>query len=222
MLYQFQVHNIGNRQFSTLRSAHHEKSVLRGKCSFYLIGCFLTTCFSQRPRLPLLQLKSGDQFAHLSFFVELLKPTPPENLLALLSYPNYPFLSLQLSGKRNDMNMNKMTYQPSKELLAKAEKEFSLLMASVPNHVATSHMSVCSYELFRRAKPTECHIFCYLRSRICTRQNTDTRQHSNWIFKKSLKKNPLQQVFSFCLQFLVDAKGKCSKRYIVRLKTTSL
>lgn len=67
------------------------------------------------------------------------------------------------------MHMNKMTYQPSEELLAKAEKKLSLLMASVPNHAATSHMSACSYELFRRAKPTERHRFCHLRSRIWTR-----------------------------------------------------
>ena len=92
----------------------------------------------------------SDQFAHPNFFVELLKPTSPENLLTILSNPNYPFLGLWLPGKKkNDMKMNKITYQPSNELLTKAEKELYLLMARVPNHMATNHVFVCSYELFR-------------------------------------------------------------------------
>lgn len=63
------------------------------------------------------------------------------------------------------MKMSIITYQPSwvsNELLAKAEKEFHLLTASVP-------VSVCSYELFRIA--SQFKVACSISGafRMCTK-----------------------------------------------------
>lgn len=89
--------------------------------------------------------------------------------------------------------MNKITYQPSNELLAEAEKEFYLLTASVPNHVAINHAFVCRYELFRIASQFKVAYSAILGAcRIRTKQNTEWPLHScnanisNWVFKNLL------------------------------------
>lgn len=106
--------------------------------------CHLLLQTGLRPLRPLLRLKSGkircrDQVGHPSFFVETTiktnNPLTTEKLLTILSYPNDPFLSFLLTGKRNNMKTKK-NYVPTllglNKLLAKAEKEPHLLRPAFP------------------------------------------------------------------------------------------
>lgn len=146
------MHNIRNQQFPTLWNAHHDKYwEVRG--FFNLKRFFLSPAFLQRPLLPLLKLKSDAEWPVCSpkFLCGITETNiswkPSHNSLK----PKLP-ISWSVAPwekKKNDMKMNKITYQPSNELLTKAEKELYLLMARVPNHMVTNHVFVCSYELFR-------------------------------------------------------------------------
>ena len=71
------------------------------------------------------------------------------------------------------MKMSIINYQPSwvsNGWLAKAEKDSHLLTAPVPNHMAAKLVSVCSYQLFRRASPFKVAYSAILGAcRICTK-----------------------------------------------------